>query len=114
MMELYLNIVRSSLRNTKKGIRFRDDGYVREFISSLPFELTKAQKRVIEEIVGDMTSSRIMNRLLQGDVGSGKTVVATCAGYLAIRNGYQVAFMAPTEILARQHYRNITDFFKNK
>ena len=113
MMELYLNIVRSSLRNTKKGIRFRDDGYVKEFISSLPFELTKAQKRVIEEIVGDMTSSRIMNRLLRGDVGSGKTVVATCAGYLAIRNGYQVAFMAPTEILARQHYRNITDFFKN-
>lgn len=78
-----------------------------DFWSYLPFELTSAQKRVFEEIRQDLSSNRPMNRLLQGEVGSGKTVVATAAMLLAVANGYQSALMAPTEILAQQHFENI-------
>ena len=74
----------------------------------LPFELTNAQKRVIREIQSDIKSGKQMNRLLQGDVGSGKTMVALLTALLAIDNGYQVCIMAPTEILANQHYESIT------
>ena len=74
----------------------------------LPFELTNAQKRVIREIQSDIKSGKQMNRLLQGDVGSGKTMVALLTALLAIDNGYQVCIMAPTEILANQHYEGIT------
>jgi len=74
------------------------------FLKSLPFELTKAQSKVISEIRRDLAASHPMNRLLQGDVGSGKTVVATAAMLLAVEGGYQAAFMAPTQILAEQHY----------
>ena len=73
----------------------------------LPFKLTGDQKKVIAEIVGDMKRPQPMNRLLQGDVGSGKTIVALMAALVAMENGFQVAFMAPTEILAEQHYINI-------
>ncbi|MGI8424922.1 MAG: ATP-dependent DNA helicase RecG [Chloroflexota bacterium] len=79
-----------------------------EFAGLLPFELTGAQLRVIEEIVGDMRRPVPMSRLLQGEVGSGKTVVAAAACVAAARNGYQVALMAPTELLAQQHYRTVT------
>ena len=75
-----------------------------EFYESLPFDLTGAQKRSVKEIVGDMRSARPMNRLLQGDVGSGKTFVAICAMLLAVDSGCQAALMAPTQILAEQHY----------
>ena len=78
----------------------------------LPFHPTNAQKRVLKEIVDDMCSARPMNRLLQGDVGSGKTIVAIQAAILAIENGYQVALMAPTEILAAQHYLYIKQLFR--
>src|SRR5882724_2970290 len=74
------------------------------FLKSLPFELTRAQQKVIEEIRRDLAAAHPMNRLLQGDVGSGKTVVAIAAMLLVIKAGYQVAFMAPTQILAEQHY----------
>jgi RecG-like helicase/REP element-mobilizing transposase RayT len=74
------------------------------FLASLPFELTAAQSKVIEEIRRDLSASHPMNRLLQGDVGSGKTVVAIAAMLLAVEGGYQAAFMAPTQILAEQHY----------
>lgn len=97
-----------------KGIRFENR---RELTSrlyrELPFKLTQAQKRVINEIFGDMCSDRQMSRLLQGDVGSGKTIVTLFAMLLAVENGFQAALMAPTEILADQHYGNITRLLKD-
>ncbi|MBI3547576.1 MAG: ATP-dependent DNA helicase RecG [Elusimicrobia bacterium] len=83
------------------------------FRQHLGFELTAAQKRVINEIFGDMQAHAPMTRMLQGDVGSGKTVVAVAALLLAVENGYQGAFMAPTEILAEQHYWTLTKFLKD-
>ncbi len=92
------------------GIEFRVTEEVREAIKKiLPFHPTAAQKRVLKEIADDMCSPRPMNRLLQGDVGSGKTIVAVQAALLAMENGHQVALMAPTEILATQHYLYIKD-----
>lgn len=79
---------------------------------ALPFQLTGAQKRVITEIRNDMKSGSQMNRLLQGDVGSGKTMVAVLTALIAVGNGYQACIMAPTEVLARQHYRNIRKFLE--
>src|SRR5256886_14520469 len=75
-----------------------------KFVKSLPFELTGAQEKVIAEIRRDLAAGHPMNRLLQGDVGSGKTLVAIAAMLLAVEAGYQSAFMAPTQILAQQHY----------
>ncbi|WP_287409328.1 ATP-dependent DNA helicase RecG, partial [Oceanithermus sp.] len=83
---------------------------LRTFLGSLPFELTAAQKRVLDEILADMQSERQMARLLQGDVGSGKTAVAAAALYVAARNRKQGALMAPTEILAKQHFENLTRY----
>ncbi len=91
-----------------KGISFSAKGeLIKKLIGELPFELTSAQKRVIKEILSDMKSPRAMNRLVQGDVGSGKTIVAFSAMLQAIESGYQAALMAPTEILAEQHYMNL-------
>ena len=81
------------------------------FIASLPFTLTGAQTRVIKEMATDLSSGKAMNRLVCGDVGSGKTAVAAAAIYMAVQSGYQVAFMAPTEILATQHYENLKKMF---
>jgi ATP-dependent DNA helicase RecG len=93
---------------SRPGIVFeRRDHLVRPFYESLPFTLTDAQRRVLREIGEDMGSPRRMNRLLQGDVGSGKTVVALFAMLRALENGYQAALMAPTEILAEQHHRTL-------
>ena len=110
-LEILMAIRRYNFKNEKKGISFSDSdgsGLAEKFTASLPFELTNAQKKVIGEIYSDMKSEHIMNRLLQGDVGSGKTVVAVAAMMLAIENGYQCAFMCPTELLAEQHYINIS------
>jgi ATP-dependent DNA helicase RecG len=85
------------------------DERLEEFFGVLPFKLTRAQERAIAEIRADLAAPRPMNRLLQGDVGSGKTVVATAACLIAVESGYQAAFMAPTEILAQQHFRKITE-----
>lgn len=97
-----------------QGIQFENK---RELTSrlylDLPFALTKAQKRVINEIFADMGSEKQMSRLLQGDVGSGKTIVTLFAMLLAVENGYQAALMAPTEILADQHYANISRFLED-
>ena len=84
-----------------------DVNFLKKFVQSLPFPLTDAQRRSLWEIAKDMEKGRPMNRLLEGDVGSGKTVVAAAAAYLAVKAGFGVAFMAPTEILARQHYETL-------
>ncbi len=89
-----------------------DDDLRREAFGLAPFVLTGAQKRVFDGVIDDMRSSRPMNRLVQGDVGSGKTIVAFMAMFAAMRNGHQAALMAPTEILAEQHYRNAVRTFE--
>ena len=94
-----------------EGIAFKTQGKkLHKFYKILPFTLTDAQKRVIAEIEDDMGKSSSMNRLLQGDVGCGKTVVSMAAMITACENGYQAAIMAPTEILAEQHYNRIKDW----
>ena len=106
-----LNILRYSKDRQRKyrGLRFERVGEIFNtfYSQNLPFELTGAQKRVIKEIRKDMGSGRQMNRLLQGDVGSGKTLVALMSMLIALDNGYQACMMAPTEILAKQHYETI-------
>ena len=114
---IQLNILRyaSDQRRKYRGYVFSRVGEVFNtfYRDYLPFPLTEAQKRVIKEIRKDMGSGRQMNRLLQGDVGSGKTLVALMSMLIAIDNGYQACIMAPTEILAEQHLQTITDFLKD-
>ncbi len=114
---IQLNILRTAtLRRSKlKGIVFPTVGTIFNtfYKDYLPFELTNAQKRVIREMRSDMGSGRQMNRLLQGDVGSGKTLVALMSMLLAIDNGYQACMMAPTEILANQHFATIKEFLQD-
>jgi len=110
MLQLALLTMRNKNFATKKGITFKDISYD-EFLEILPFELTKAQKRVLDEIMQDMSSEKSMNRLVQGDVGSGKTIVAAIAMYVAVKNGYQTSLMAPTTILAQQHYEELKKYF---
>jgi ATP-dependent DNA helicase RecG len=90
-----------------------DEGSLDSFVRSLPFALTNAQQRVLWEIVNDLRSAKPMNRLLQGDVGSGKTVVAVAATLLTVVSGFQAVIMAPTEILAEQHYKNVTQLLES-
>lgn len=90
------------------AIKF-DETLAKEFVSRLPFKLTDAQRRTAWQIFKDIDSTSPANRLIEGDVGSGKTVVATMAILMALRQGYQVAYLAPTEILARQHYKSISE-----
>lgn len=106
IMQLALLTFKTNYDKDKKGISFSTDAKMSEIIDSLPFKLTNAQSRVLEEIDKDMESKKMMNRLLQGDVGSGKTAVAMCAAFKAVRSNYQVAVMVPTAILATQHYQN--------
>ncbi|MBR2474448.1 MAG: ATP-dependent DNA helicase RecG [Clostridia bacterium] len=99
-------------RTYAKGKQFEyDKCKLYDFTDKLPFTLTKAQSKVISEIRRDMVSEYPMARLVSGDVGSGKTVCAMAAAYMAIKNGYQCAMMAPTEILAMQHYRDFSELF---
>lgn len=110
MLQLALLAMRNQNFSEKKGIEFKDTSYD-EFLSILPFELTGAQIRVLNEIMKDMASDKSMNRLVQGDVGSGKTIVAAIAMYVAVKNGYQASLMAPTTILANQHYEELKKYF---
>ncbi len=105
-LQLLLGLRRAGIKNIPKTLRYTSAGpHLKNIYEHLPFQLTEAQKRVIHEIWDDMKSPVVMNRLLQGDVGSGKTVVALLCASIAIGNGYQAALMSPTEILAEQHFR---------
>ena len=107
-MQLALLSLKSQYEVESEGISLDKNVKMSELIDKLPFRLTKAQLRVLEEIDNDLESSKPMNRLLQGDVGSGKTVVAEIVAYKAVKSGYQVAIMAPTAILATQHLESFT------
>ena len=106
-----LQLKNSNLKD-HKGISFSKDAHMSDVINALPFNLTKAQLRVLEEIDKNMEQDKSMNRLLQGDVGSGKTVVAMISAYKAVKSGYQVAVLAPTAILATQHLENFQKILK--
>ncbi len=108
---IQLKLVRLREQNSNShcalALKIKEQGIVRKFIDNLPFELTGGQKKAVNEILNDLNSDIPMARLLQGDVGSGKTVVATIMLLAGVENGYQGALMAPTEILAQQHYNNL-------
>ena len=106
VLQLALLNLKENYVNQENGIQFDKNVHVEDVIKTLPFELTNAQKRVIEEIDKNAESDKPMNRLLQGDVGSGKTIVSVIATYKAVKSGYQAAIMAPTAILASQHLAN--------
>lgn len=108
-LELLLAIRKNKIQRKIKTVHFGiKTDLIKNFLKILPFELTDAQRKVLTEIKKDMLSDKPMNRLLQGDVGSGKTVVALIAMLIAVDSGYQAALMAPTEILADQHAKNIS------
>ncbi|MDZ7260947.1 MAG: ATP-dependent DNA helicase RecG, partial [candidate division KSB1 bacterium] len=107
-LELMLAYRKKQMGQRHKGIEFKLVGErTRSLVEKLPFQLTEAQKKVLREIRADMKQDKPMYRLIQGDVGSGKTIVALVAMLMAVENGYQAALMAPTEILAEQHYLTI-------
>ena len=112
-VQLALLNLREGYNVEKKGIKFNKDVKMNDIIDTLPFKLTNAQLRVLKEINDNMESEKTMNRLLQGDVGSGKTVVSIISAYKAVKSGYQVAIMAPTAILADQHLKNFEKTLKN-
>lgn len=117
LSECFLRLFRVAWRRRRNQqsrgqITATSDGYLEELLASLPFALTAAQQRCVAEIRADMASPRQMNRLLQGDVGSGKTLVALCAMLLAVESGHTAALIAPTQILAEQHYRNFCRFLQ--
>lgn len=114
MLYFMLILRRVKQRNDREmGIRMHvDEGQMDQLLQLIPFQLTGAQQRVVSEIQQDISAGHPMNRLLQGDVGSGKTVIAMMTLYIAVCNGYQGAMMAPTEILAMQHYRDLSEIFE--
>ena len=104
-----LALMRAS--RAKKSAEVYQNTNLQPFLGALPFQLTGDQRRAVEEILDDLTSGAPMNRLVQGDVGSGKTMIAAAAAYCAVNNGHQAALMAPTEILAEQHYTSLSKLF---
>lgn len=111
-VQLRLSLIRQQYKRTVKGLNltYSEGGYAEQLRKLLPFDLTGAQKRVVSEISTDIASDEPMYRMLQGDVGSGKTIVAILTLLAAVENGYQGALMAPTEILAEQHYRKCLEW----
>jgi ATP-dependent DNA helicase RecG len=113
LLQLALALRRHGFRQQSRGIAYEVPDALRTKLARiLPFKLTQAQKRVLREIGADLRSDHPMNRLLQGDVGSGKTIVALLTLLVAVENGYQGVLMAPTEILVEQHYRNVIRFLE--
>jgi len=115
LMQLAANKRRSEWQKKQKGLQFEIKKYQKQInncINSLPFKLTNAQQKALDSIMNDLQKETPMNRLVQGDVGSGKTVVAATAMYEAYLNGYQSVLMAPTEILAQQHYATVSKFLE--
>lgn len=111
---LQLGMMLKKMENTvQQGIKFDKRPEINDFIQKLPFAMTNAQKRVWKQIEEDMASEKVMNRLVLGDVGSGKTLIAVLASLMSSYNGYQTAFMVPTEVLAEQHFRNICSMLNN-
>jgi len=110
--QLSLKKIRQKIRSVKAPLCKMDDKLGQALIAQLPFTLTQAQQRVVEEIQRDISTNKPMLRLVQGDVGCGKTLVAALAATQVINSGYQVAMMAPTEILAEQHAKSFSDWFK--
>ena len=108
IFQVGLFMIKEKVHEIENGILFKDKKIIDDLIESLPFKLTNAQAKVFKEVKKDMLSPKVMNRLIQGDVGSGKTVIAVLALVLAVANGYQAAFMAPTEVLAMQHYKSLS------
>lgn len=111
-MQLALLKLKNNYEHDTNGIQFSKDAKMSDVINLLPYKLTKAQLRVLQEIDTDMESTKSMNRLLQGDVGSGKTVVAMISAYKAVKSGYQAAIMAPTAILASQHLEGFKEILE--
>ncbi|MBC8590469.1 ATP-dependent DNA helicase RecG [Wansuia hejianensis] len=111
VLQLGLFIIKNKSYLNNKGIKFESVGEIDEFIKALPFTLTQSQKNVFKEIQDDMDRPIQMNRLVQGDVGSGKTIIAALAMFRCVKSGYQAAMMAPTEILATQHYESLSKLF---
>ncbi len=112
-LELALALKKKGTKEEKRGIAYQSDGSLRQQLRRLlPYQLTAAQDRVLREITTDMQQPHPMNRLLQGDVGSGKTIVALFAILMALESGYQAAIMAPTEILAEQHYLTLYQYLE--
>lgn len=112
--QLYLKLSKDEFKNQKSKIFTLKNNNLKDIIlNSLPFKLTESQQQVIREIESDMSSGKAMHRLLQGDVGSGKTIAAVIVSTLILNNEYQVAFMAPTEILANQHFKKIKELFQS-
>ena len=112
-MQLALLSLKNKYTKDEVGIAFDKNAKMSDVINKLPFNLTKAQLRVLEEIDNDMESTKPMNRLLQGDVGSGKTAVALIAAYKCVKSGYQATIMAPTAILATQHLETFNELLKD-
>ncbi|OGZ60724.1 MAG: ATP-dependent DNA helicase RecG [Candidatus Spechtbacteria bacterium RIFCSPLOWO2_01_FULL_46_10] len=112
-IQLAALLAKKKLRNSAAPSIQTNVKLTKQFVSSLPYELTESQRKIAWRILKDMEEQHAMNRLLEGDVGSGKTVVAAIAALNAVDAGYQVAFMAPTEILAEQHYKNFTELFSH-
>lgn len=111
VMQTGLLAAGTNSREGRNGIAFSAEVSVQDYIDSLPYPLTGAQSRCVDEIIADLESGKVMNRLVQGDVGSGKTAVAEIAMYKAVKCGYQAVLMAPTEILAKQHYEGLKKSF---
>lgn len=113
-LQIALSYIKGQYKQKKSGVLFKwDEKLLESFEKSLPFSLTKAQEKVKNEIIGDFRKGTLMNRLVYGDVGSGKTIIAAIALYICVISGYQGALMAPTEILAKQHWESFKKLFSN-